>query len=100
MTVTDSNQGGMLRDAQRLIKSGDFQAAKSVLSEALLSDPDNQDALYFHAVSARYLGETETALRSLRSLIAIANTEASFIDINNRIISSVNERKQRLNDLS
>ena len=72
MTVTDSNQGGMLRDAQRLIKSGDFQAAKSVLSEALLSDPDNQDALYFHAVSARYLGETETALRSLRSLIAIA----------------------------
>jgi hypothetical protein len=35
-----------------------------------------------------------------RALIAIQNTENSFIDINNRIISSVNERKLRLNDLN
>ena len=35
-----------------------------------------------------------------RSLIAISNTENSFIDINNRIISSVNERKSRLNELN
>jgi hypothetical protein len=35
-----------------------------------------------------------------RALIAIQNTEDAFIDINNRIISSVNTRKDRLNTLN
>lgn len=35
-----------------------------------------------------------------RALIAIQNTEDSFIDINNRIISNVNQRKDRLNNLN
>jgi hypothetical protein len=35
-----------------------------------------------------------------RTLIAIQNTEDAFIDINNRIISNVNTRKERLNGLN
>ena len=35
-----------------------------------------------------------------RTLIAIQNTEDAFIDINNRIISNVNSRKDRLNNLN
>ena len=35
-----------------------------------------------------------------RALIAIQKTEDSFIDINNRIISNVNERRNRLNGLN
>ena len=35
-----------------------------------------------------------------RTLIAIQNTEDAFIDINNRIISNVNSRKDRLNALN
>ena len=35
-----------------------------------------------------------------RTLIAIQNTEDAFIDINNRIISNVNSRKERLNNLN
>ena len=35
-----------------------------------------------------------------RALIAIQNQEDAFIDINNRIISSVNQRKDRLNALN
>jgi hypothetical protein len=35
-----------------------------------------------------------------RALIAIQNTEDSFIDINNRIISNVNARRDRLNNLN
>ena len=35
-----------------------------------------------------------------RALIAIQNTEDSFIDINNRIIAGVNDRRGRLNNLN
>ncbi len=35
-----------------------------------------------------------------RALIAIQNTEDSFIDINNRIIANVNTRRDRLNKLN
>ena len=35
-----------------------------------------------------------------RVLIAIQNTEDSFIDINNRIISNVNTRRDRVNQLN
>ena len=35
-----------------------------------------------------------------RSLIAIQKMEDAFIDINNRIISNVNQRKDRLNQLN
>ena len=35
-----------------------------------------------------------------RALIAIQHTENSFIDINNRIISNLNIRKNRLNEMN
>lgn len=35
-----------------------------------------------------------------RTLIAVQNTEYAFVDINNRIISNVNNRKERLNALN
>lgn len=35
-----------------------------------------------------------------RTLISIQKTEDSFIDINNRIINAVNQRKDRLNTLN
>jgi len=35
-----------------------------------------------------------------RGLISMTKTENAFVDINNRIISGVNDRKNRLNDLN
>ncbi len=35
-----------------------------------------------------------------RSLLSLQRTEEAYIDINNRIIHNVNERKDRLNDLN
>ena len=41
--------------------------------------------------------ESELLDRNIRSL---ANTEEAFIDTNNRIINSVNQRKDRLNAIN
>ena len=35
-----------------------------------------------------------------RMLISIQRTEDSFIDINNRVIASINQRKDRVNNLN
>ena len=61
-----------LRDAQKKIQAGDFQAADKALDPVLSQSPNQKDALYMRAVCARYLEDTSRAFDTIKTLIAAA----------------------------
>ena len=69
-----SDGANALSDAQRLLQTGELPAALRAAEVLVKSDPENEEALYLLAVSLRYSGNQQGALKTLDRLQA-ANPE-------------------------
>ena len=69
-----SDGANALSDAQRLLQTGELPAALRAAEVLVKSDPENDEALYLLAVSLRYSGNQQGALKTLDRLQA-ANPE-------------------------
>ncbi len=71
--VTDSYMDNpelqsILHEAQRMMTSGQFAEADALLAPLLSNDENQKEAIYMCAVCARYLDDTDRALRLIMSL--------------------------------
>jgi tetratricopeptide (TPR) repeat protein len=74
-TLTDmATLPGLLEQCRAQVQAGQFSPASELASQALLLQPDHQEALYLLAVCQRYLKDYETALQTLAQLQALDPT--------------------------
>ena len=66
-----SDGANALSDAQRLLQTGELPAALRAAEVLVKSDPENDEALYLLAVSLRYSGNQQGALKTLDRLQAV-----------------------------
>ncbi|NRA31389.1 MAG: tetratricopeptide repeat protein [Parvularculaceae bacterium] len=62
----------LLRDGQRALRDGRFEAALERSGSVLETDPTHQDALYLRGVAERYLGRFASAEQTLDQLLELS----------------------------
>ena len=72
MTPDASQIDDQLKTIKAAMQAGRFDDAARLLDDVLASAPDNQDALYMAAATARYRNETEMAFSLLERLKRVA----------------------------
>ena len=75
MSEPDNQRSTLLKEAQRKIYDGEFDAALTGLTSILKVSPDFTDALYMKAVCERYLKQFDAASESL---VKLKNLEPDF----------------------
>jgi predicted negative regulator of RcsB-dependent stress response len=66
--TTQGTIGTSLEDAAATFNAGDFQQALMILQEQIIVNPKDSELIFFYALCQIEVGETEEAVRSLRSL--------------------------------
>jgi len=81
---------------EQLMRDKHFEKALSVLGETLVEQPENVEALYYSAVSLRYLNRLDESLQNLRALRKVAPSYGRGLQEEGHIYRAMGNLKQAL----